>query len=113
MEWRILLITIQLASFADQISLVDPKEILDIGTGIFALVLFAISCYAWFQRRQTPLVIVALAFLMFFFRTIFHVFLSSLPGQDLIDDSLVFVALALFFVAIVVRPRKDMSKDPS
>jgi hypothetical protein len=90
----------------------DPKEILDIGGGIFALVLFAVSLYAWYLRRQTSLVIVALAFLMFFLKTIIHEFLPSLPGGDLINDLLDFVALALFFLAIVVRPRRDVSKSP-
>ena len=90
--------------------LVDPREILDIGGGIFALILFAVSLYAWYLRRQTSLVIVALAFLMFFMKTIIHEFLPSLPGGDLINDLLDFVALTLFFLAIVVRPRKDISK---
>ncbi len=30
--------------------------------------------------------------------------------EDFFTDSLDFVALALFFLAIVVRPRKDISK---
>jgi hypothetical protein len=91
---------------------VDPREILDIGRGIFALVLFAVSLYAWYLRRQTSLIIVALAFLMFFMKTIIHEFLPLLPGGDVINDLLDFVALALFFLAIVVRPRRDVSKNP-
>lgn len=92
-------------------TVVDPSEILDIGGGIFALVLFAVSLYAWYLRRQTSLIIVALAFLMFFMKTIIHEFLRSLPGGDVINDLLDFVALALFFLAIVVRPRRDVSKS--
>jgi hypothetical protein len=100
----------QLPSLVIQGSLLDPAEIIDIGGGIFALVLFAVSLYAWYLRRQTSLVIVALAFLMFFTKTVMHEFLPSLPGEDFINDTLDFVALTLFFLAIVVRPRKDIGK---
>jgi hypothetical protein len=101
---------VQLSSLAYQISLADPREILDIGTGIFALVLFSVSLYAWHLRKQTSLAIVALAFLMFFSRTVINEFFSSIAGEDVIDDTLVFIALALFFLAIVVRPRKEIGK---
>jgi hypothetical protein len=104
------LIAVLLASTAYQISLTDPRDILDIGTGIFAFVLFAVSLYAWHLRKQTSLVIVAIAFLMFFSRAVVNVFFSSIPGEDVVDDTLVFVALALFFLAIVVRPRKEIDK---
>ncbi|SRR5579864_523473 len=105
------MIAVQLSGLADQITLTDPREILDIGTGLFALILFSVSIYAWHLRKQTSLVIVALGFLMFFSRTIIKELLSSIPGADVIDDTLVFAALALFFLAIVVRPRKDLTKD--
>jgi len=81
-----------------------------LGQAVFALVLFAVSLYAWYMRRQTSLVIVALAFLMFFVKTAIREFFPQLPGEDFLTDSLDFVALALFFLAIVVRPRKDISK---
>jgi hypothetical protein len=101
---------IPLPSSAEQISLSDPRELLDIGTGIFAIALFGISLYAWYVRRQFSLVIVSLAFLVIFARTVLREFLSTLPGVDFISDALEFVALTLFFVAIVVRPRKDIGK---
>ena len=94
----------------EQISLSDPRELLDIGTGIFAFVLFGVSLYAWYIRRQFALAIVSLAFLVIFVRTLLRQFLSNLPGLDFINDTLEFVALTLFFVAIVIRPRKDVSK---
>jgi hypothetical protein len=102
------LVAVQLSSLTYQISLTDPREILDIGTAIFALILFSVSIYAWHLRKQTSLVIVALAFLMFFSRTILNEFFSSISGEDVIDDTLVFAALALFFFAVVVRPRKEI-----
>jgi len=100
----------QLSSLVTQGSIFDPEVILDIGQAVFALVLFAVSLYAWYVRKQTSLVIVALAFLMFFIKTVIREFFRQLPGEDFITDSLDFVALALFFLAIVVRPRKDISK---
>jgi hypothetical protein len=100
----------QLPSLVIQASPFDPAEFLDIGRGIFALTLFAVSLYAWYLRRQTSLFIVALAFLMFFTKTVIHEFLPALPGGDFINDLLDFVALTLFFLAIVVRPRKDIGK---
>ena len=105
-----MLYAIPVPSIVEQISLTDPRELLDIGTGIFALVLFSVSLYAWYLRRQFALVIVSLAFLTIFARTVFREFLSTLPGVDFITDALEFVALTLFFVAIVVRPRKDIGK---
>ncbi|MBO0887749.1 hypothetical protein J2P12_01470 [Candidatus Bathyarchaeota archaeon] len=101
---------IQPTSLTAQSSLSDPGEILDIAAGIFALVLFAVSISAWYVRRQFSLVIVALAFLMFFTKTIVREFLPQLPEGDLLTDILNFVALTLFFLAIVVRPRKDLGK---
>ncbi|HEX4921620.1 MAG TPA: hypothetical protein VFV92_12880 [Candidatus Bathyarchaeia archaeon] len=101
---------IQFPSSIEQISLSDPRELLDIGSGIFAFVLFAVSLYAWYTRRQFSLVIVSLAFLVIFVRTLLRETLSSLQGLDFITDTLQFVALTLFFVAIVIRPRKDASK---
>ncbi|HET7404649.1 MAG TPA: hypothetical protein VFJ63_00875 [Candidatus Bathyarchaeia archaeon] len=101
---------IQLSSSTLQVSLSDPRELLDIGAGVFAFVLFAVSLYAWYIRRQFALAIVSLAFLVIFVRTLLREFLSGLLGLDFITDSLEFVALTLFFVAIVIRPRKDVSK---
>ena len=102
----------QLSSLVTQGSIFDPEVLLDIGQAVFALVLFAVSLYAWYVRKQTSLVIVALAFLMFFVKTVIREFVRQLPGEDFITDSLDFVALALFFLAVVVRPRKDISKGP-
>ncbi len=103
------MITLQLPSLVTG-TIFDPAVLLDIGQAVFALVLFAVSLYAWYMRRQTSLVIVALAFLMFFVKTAIREFFPELPGEDFFTDSLDFVALALFFLAIVVRPRKDISK---
>jgi hypothetical protein len=88
----------------------DPAEILELGRGVFGLVLFAISLYAWSKRKQPALLIVAAAFVLFFAKTVLDVLYSTSTLIDLIRPLFDFVALALFFVAIVIRPRKDLGK---
>jgi hypothetical protein len=90
-----------------QISQSNISDILEIAAGIFALVLFVLSLYAWTRRRQTPLLLVALAFLTFFFKRILEVTLP--PPTDQLNALLDFVVLALFFVAIAIRPRRPGS----
>jgi hypothetical protein len=89
---------------------VDPTEILELGRGVFALILFTISLYAWSKRKQLSLIIVATAFLLFFAKTVLDILLPASTLLELTRESIDFVALALFFVAIVVRPRKDLGK---
>src|SRR5439155_24457629 len=108
-ELQAAMITLQLPSLVTG-TILDPTVLLDIAQAVFALVLIAVSLYAWYMRRQTSMVIVALAILMFFVKTRIREFFPQLPGEDFLTDSLDFVALALFFFAIVVRPRKDISK---
>ena len=89
----------------------DPTDLLEIGRGIFALILFSLSLYAWSRRRQPALIMVAAAFLLFFMKTLLDYVLPS-TTEDIVRVGIDFVALALFFVAIVVRPRKDLGKGP-
>jgi hypothetical protein len=87
----------------------DPTDLLEIGRGIFALILFSLSLYAWSRRRQPALIMVAAAFLLFFMKTLLDYVLPS-TAEDIVRVGIDFVALALFFVAIVVRPRRDLGK---
>jgi hypothetical protein len=91
----------------------DPAEVLELGRGVFALVLFTISLYAWSKRRQFALIIVAMAFLLFFVKTVLDVLLPASTLLDLSREFIDFAALALFFLAIVVRPRKALDKGTS
>jgi hypothetical protein len=84
----------------------DPVELLEIGRGIFAFALFAVSAFAWSRRRQPALIMVTTAFFLFFAKTLFDFFLPTVI-LDFTRVTIDFVALALFFVAIVVRPRHD------
>ena len=88
----------------------DPAEILELGRGAFALALFAISLYSWSKRKQPALIIVAVAFLLFFAKTVLDVLFPMSTLLDLTREFIDFAALALFFVAIVVRPRRDLGK---
>jgi hypothetical protein len=90
----------------------DPADVLEVGRGIFALILFSLSLYAWSRRRQPALIMVAAAFLLFFMKTLLDYVLPS-TTEDIVRVGIDFVALALFFVAIVVRPRRDLGKGTS
>jgi len=90
----------------------DPTDLLEIGRGIFALILFSLSLYAWSRRRQPALIMVAAAFLLFFMKTLLDYVLPS-TTEDVVRVGIDFVALALLFVAIVVRPRRDLGKGTS
>jgi hypothetical protein len=87
----------------------DPTDLLEIGRGIFALILFSLSLYAWSKRRQPALIMVAAAFFLFFMKTLLDYVLPS-TTEGIVRVGIDFAALALFFVAIVVRPRRDLGK---
>ena len=88
-------------------SFTDPFEILELGRGVFALILFSVSLYSWYRRRQPALVIVSFAFLLFFVKSALDLLPLSWTINEFTRLSLDFVARALFFIAIVVRPRKN------
>src|SRR2546428_13048074 len=108
-----MMIAPELSSLVTEGNIFDPSGLLDIGQAVFSVILFAVSLYAWYLRKQISLVIVALAFLMFFVRTVIREFFAQIPGEDFITDFLDFVALTLFFLAVVVSPRKDLGKGTS
>jgi hypothetical protein len=94
----------------------ETAEALGIGSGIFALALFALSMYAWHKRKQPALAVVSAAFLLFFLRHLLQVLAEIYEFDSAVALPLVvtdFVILALFFLAIVVRPkRKHLLEDP-
>lgn len=89
----------------------DPVELLEVGRGIFAFALFSLSVFAWSKRRQPALIMVASAFFLFFTKTLIDFFLPT-TILDFARVTIDFAALALFFVAIVVRPRHDPGDGP-
>src|SRR5437899_10688784 len=84
----------------------DPTELLEIGRGIFALILFSLCLYAWSRRKQPALILVAAASFLLFIKTFLDYIIPS-PSADFVRVGLDLAALGLFFVAIVVRRRED------
>ncbi|MDG6908175.1 MAG: hypothetical protein JRN20_20595 [Nitrososphaerota archaeon] len=83
------------------------ERFLEIGSGLFTLVLFFLTLYSWTRRgRQPTLLIVSFAFLAFFVKQILELAPLTPGGVELISSILDFVTLALFFVALVLRPRR-------
>jgi len=89
----------------------DVQDLLSLGAGIFALVLFLLSFYAWTRRRQPALLIVSAAFLLFFLKEVFQLLPQQTNASNLILGLIDFVILAAFFVAMVVRPRRRGHDD--
>lgn len=84
--------------------------------GIFAAVLFSLSLYAWSRRRHVGLQLVSLAFLVFCLKEVFWVLsqmygLNSSETGELVTDLVTvltdLLVLGFFFIAIIVRPRKQ------
>jgi hypothetical protein len=86
----------------------EAADIFSVAAGVFALILFSLSMYAWSRRRQPMLIIVASAFLLYFLKQVIEL-LAEIYGYDpgwLLLVFMDFVILALFFIAIVVKPRR-------
>lgn len=83
------------------------EDALEIAAGGFSFLLFALSIYAFWRRGKQPtLLIVSIAFLMFFLKQVFEFIPISILHSELISSAMDFFILALFFVALVVRPRR-------
>ena len=83
---------------------------LKLASGIFSLILFAITIFAWLRRgRQTTLLIVAIAFLAFASKQIVEILPLGDMHDELFSSLMDFVVLALFFVALVVRPQRRVN----
>jgi len=89
-----------------------PIELgLDLATGLFSFVLFVVTLYAWARRSKQPtLIIVSLGFLAFFVKQL----VATLPFPplhgELFGSVMDFLTLSLFFLALVVRPRRRISE---
>ena len=79
--------------------------------GVFAAILFLLSLYAWSRRRQIGLLLVSSAFLLFCLKEVLWLLAQTYAissSVDLIRTLLDLVVLSLFFVAITLRPRKQL-----
>ena len=78
---------------------------------IFSFVLFAVTVFAWSRRKQRTLIIVAFAFLAYFSKLLIELLPVGELHDDLVSASIDFVTLALFFIALVVRPQRGGQKE--
>lgn len=86
----------------------DFAEFFDFGTGIFAAVLFALSLIAYKTLKTKRILYVSIAFALFAIHVIvsrLNLFIPEIESSmlELILSVMEFVALALFFVAIMKK----------
>ena len=86
---------------------------LDTASGIFALLLFGITIYAWNKRgKQTTLLIVSFGFFAFFLKQVFDIVTITPLHGEFFSSAMDFLALGLFFIALVVRPQRKEKLHP-
>lgn len=86
----------------------DFAEFFDFGTGIFAAILFALSLIAYKSLKTKRILYVSIAFALFAVHVIvsrLNLFIPEIESSmlELILSIMQFVALALFFVAIMKK----------
>jgi hypothetical protein len=86
----------------------DFAEFFDFGTGIFAAILFALSLIAYKSLKTKRFLYVSIAFALFAIHVIvsrLNLFIPEIESStlELILSIMEFVALALFFVAIMKK----------
>jgi peptidoglycan/LPS O-acetylase OafA/YrhL len=87
---------------------IEATEALSVGASIFALVLFALSLYAWSKRRQPALLIVSIAFLLFFAS---HVIEIVEIYEFNATIQVVTVLMNFIILAIVLRPKRKLQEQ--
>lgn len=97
---------------ADLLDKGDFAEFFDFGTGAFAAILFVLSLIAYKTLKTKRILYVSIAFAIFAIHTIvsrLNLFIPDIESSllELILSAMEFVALALFFVAII---RKESVK---
>jgi hypothetical protein len=106
--------SLQLGSFDQRGSV---EFLLETAAGIFSLVLFAVTLFAWSRRdRQTSLLLVAFAFFLYFSKLLIELLPIGELHDELVSSIMDFGTLTLFFLALVVRPQRAASasqkRDP-
>ena len=87
---------------------IDVPEVLKIGSGVFALILFSISLMAYYRVRERRLLFVSSAFGLYFVKVIaahLDIFIANLETSflDFLVAFIDFVILLFFFLAIVKK----------
>ncbi|MDG6905899.1 MAG: hypothetical protein JRN20_08955 [Nitrososphaerota archaeon] len=82
--------------------------IIETASSVFSLLLFFVTLYAWSRRgRQSTLLIVSLAFLVYFSKLLIEIIPVGELHDELIASIMDFVTLGLFFLALVIRPNRS------
>jgi hypothetical protein len=85
---------------------------LEIAAGLFSIILFFVCLYAWSTRgRQPTLLIVSIAFLAFFLKQSLEIIPIDLLHTEIVASIMDLIILALFFLALVVRPSRNKGKQ--
>ncbi len=88
---------------------------LEIAAGVFAIALFLVSIFAWWRRGMQPtLLIVSFAFLAFFCKLALELIPLNILHNESVNSIMDLIILALFFFALVARPRrkrKNVAED--
>jgi hypothetical protein len=97
-------------SVTDLLDKGDLAEFFDLGTGIFAAILFALSLIAYKRIKSRRILYVAIAFAIFAIRVIvsnLDLFMPEIESSslELLLAVMGFAALGLFFLAIVRREK--------
>ncbi|MHB8567675.1 MAG: hypothetical protein ACYC7D_01110 [Nitrososphaerales archaeon] len=88
------------------------SNIFEIATSVFSLILFFVTLYAWAKRGKQPtLLIVSMAFLLFFSKQLLEILPFGSLHSELVSSLFDFATLVLFFIALVVRPRRRESRE--
>ncbi|MEM0118206.1 MAG: hypothetical protein QXV32_07145 [Conexivisphaerales archaeon] len=84
----------------------DLTDIIVIITGIFSLLLATLSIIAWRRRQSIRLMIVAVAFLIFFIKTVIELIPNFTNLLQIISSLLDLVVLAIIFIAVTFQPKQ-------
>ncbi len=98
---------LQFGDFGQKNSL---EFLLEIAASIFSLLLFSVTMYAWSRRGKQPtLFIVSIAFLVFFSKLLTEILPIGELHDELVSSIMDFVVLGIFFLALLVKPKKRHS----
>lgn len=105
-------------TFIFQSSQTDVTDILSYVVAALAITLFTLSLFAWSRRHQTSLILVALAFLLFFVKSVIELIPNFTDTLQVITTLIDVLILLFFFLSVVLprefsknKPRKEKSHD--
>ena len=103
---------------SDRFDKLDLADLFDIGSGVFAILLSALSLAAYRNLKSKRVLFVSAAFAMFAVHSIFsktELFIPTIESSllELIVSVVSFVSLSFFFLAIVKGPKTKAKTSAS